>query len=153
LIDFGQGTETVPGDGSTLTRDGSGGNPYGGIGVNVGSDNIASRFTGFIYVATDANYTFYTRSDDGSVLYVDGAQVVDNNGSHGMQDRQGTVHLTPGFHAIKIATFEGGGGAGLQASWEQVGGFSRRIIETAALFTSIPTDHAVLKTGSGTLTI
>eukprot|EP01052_Picozoa_sp_SAG31_P081865 SAG31_NODE_41826_length_274_cov_0.708571_1_plen_41_part_01 len=34
-------------------------------------------------VPTDGSYNFATESDDGSLLYVDGQRVVDNDGLHG----------------------------------------------------------------------
>ena len=138
-IDFGAGTESSPGDGSVLDRDGTDGYPFGGIGVDVGQvDNIAALWKGFINVPENATYVFTTRSDDGSVLYIDGNLVVDNNGFHGMQNVPGQVVLSAGPHAIVVAFMEGGGGAGAQLSWEQIDGanaFNRQIIP-AARFTS-----------------
>ncbi len=137
-IDFGAGTETVPGSGDigSLLRDGSNGNPFGGIGVNVGQDNIAALWEGTITVPQTATYRFTTRSDDGSVLLIDGNPVVNNNFDQGMTDRNGTVVLTAGAHAIKVGWREGGGGCGMVASWEQLDGtapFARVCIPPSVL--------------------
>ena len=40
-------------------------------------DKFAFEFNGYIKVAGDAVYTFYTRSDDGSKLFIDDEEVVD----------------------------------------------------------------------------
>jgi hypothetical protein len=142
-IDFGSGTDALPGDGSVLDRGGNGGNPYQGIGALLpATDNLAALWDGFISVPETATYRFTTRSDDGSVLWIDGQLVVNNNFFQGMLNLSGTIHLTAGFHAIRAAHFEGGGDAGMQVSWEQLDGsnpFPRRIIEPAALhFGSAP---------------
>jgi CSLREA domain-containing protein len=131
MIDFGAGTESAPGDGSVLDRDGTDGNPFGGIGVDVGTGNFAALWKGFINVPENATYVFTTRSDDGSVLFIDGNLIVDNNGFHGMQNISEQVTLSAGAHAIVVAFMEAGGGAGVQVSWEQLGGanpFGRQII-------------------------
>ncbi|MGD8501940.1 MAG: PA14 domain-containing protein, partial [Phycisphaerales bacterium] len=64
------------------------------------------------------NYTFYTTSDDGSQLFIDGAMVVDNDGTHGMVEQSGTVSLSAGLHDIVVTMFELGGGEGLDVEWE-----------------------------------
>ena len=45
-------------------------------------------------------YTFYTESNDGSRLYIDGAEVVDNDGLP-RRTRAGTVALKQGLHRIE----------------------------------------------------
>ncbi|HMK48072.1 MAG TPA: PA14 domain-containing protein, partial [Methanocella sp.] len=61
---------------------------------------------GSLLVSTEADYTFYLTSDDGSYLTVDGAQVIDNGGLHSPAEKQGTVHLTPGYHDIETKMYE-----------------------------------------------
>ena len=78
------------------------------------TDSFGIRYTGAINVATGGSYTFYTTSDDGSALYIDGVMVVNNDFSQGPTERSGTVALTAGTHAIEIRYFEGGGGEELQ---------------------------------------
>jgi hypothetical protein len=76
------------------------------IGLRHQDDNFALRFTGYINIQTGGEYTFYTNSDDGSKLYVNGSLVVDNDGLHGMRERSGTVSLTAGKHLIVVTYFE-----------------------------------------------
>jgi len=145
-VDFGLGTESAPGNGSVLDRDGSPGNLFGGLGVNVGSDNSAALWDGFITVPATADYRFTTRSDDGSVLYIDGQLVVSNNAFQAPTNISGQVSLSAGLHSIRIGYYEGGGGATMQVSWEQLNGtapFARQIIPSGVLsmpaaFGSVP---------------
>ena len=76
------------------------------IGLRQRDDYFAFRFTGYIKVPADGNYTFYTNSDDGSKLYVNGSLVVDNDGQHGMQERSGYKYLLAGRHSITVDYLE-----------------------------------------------
>ena len=91
------------------------------------------RWVGVIKIAKDGKYKFYTNSDDGSRLAVDGKQVVDNGGLHGMDEKDGEVELKAGDHEIKIEFFENGGDHGCIASWEAAGG-AKEVIPAAVLF-------------------
>ncbi|NOG57815.1 MAG: hypothetical protein HND54_08790 [Bacteroidetes bacterium] len=83
-----------------------------------GDGNLFSiRYTGFITISTNETYTFYTTSDDGSKLYIDGNQIVNNDGNHGVQERSGTVALTKGTYPITILFYEDGGGEFLSVSY------------------------------------
>ncbi len=57
-------------------------------------------------------------SDDGSRLFIDGKQVVDNGGVHAMEESSGTVQLTAGDHALKVEFFEKDLDAGCKFSWK-----------------------------------
>ncbi len=81
------------------------------------TDRFALRFTGMIQIPTNGKYTFFTTSDDGSRLYIDDKQVVDNDGAHGMSERQGSVELSAGSHSLIVTYFNGGGGEGLEVHW------------------------------------
>ena len=75
-VDFGAGTEAAPGDGSVLDRDGTHGNPFGGIGVDVGFDHHAAMFTGFVRITTAGSYTFTVRSDDAATPSISTSNVL-----------------------------------------------------------------------------
>ncbi|MBS3822169.1 MAG: chitobiase/beta-hexosaminidase C-terminal domain-containing protein, partial [Phycisphaerae bacterium] len=83
--------------------------------------NFGLVFSGYLTVPTAGEYTFYTSSDDGSALYIDGKKVVDNDGAHGMQERSGTVTLGEGPHLIRVEYFQGIGGRGLEVRWKGPG--------------------------------
>jgi hypothetical protein len=69
-------------------------------------DHFAFRFHGFLRIDRPALYTFYTTSDDGSSLSINGALVVDNDGLHGATTRSGTIFLEAGRHAISVGFFD-----------------------------------------------
>lgn len=79
--------------------------------------DFAFRFRGVIQIEVAGSYTFYTSSDDGSRLYVDGFLVVDNDGLHGAQERSGTIALAAGYHEIEVGFFERGGQESLAVSF------------------------------------
>lgn len=84
-------------------------------------DDYGFRFRGAIDVPASGRYTFYTTSDDGSMLYIDGALVVDNRGQHGPTEAEGEVTLTAGGHALEVTFFEHMGGDELSVRWKGPG--------------------------------
>lgn len=87
--------------------------------ITPGDDNTFSiRFDGYIFIETSGTYTFYTTSDDGSKLYINGTEVVNNDGDHAPQTRSGIISLTPGFHTIEVLFYENGGGQVLTVEYE-----------------------------------
>ncbi|MBI3855546.1 MAG: c-type cytochrome [Planctomycetes bacterium] len=93
---------------------------------------FALRFTGSLNVPKDGAYTFYTESDDGSRLYVDGKLVVNNDGLHGMAEKAGNTTLKAGAHAIVVTYFNNGGGEGLRVQW-QGPGMAKQTLNASAL--------------------
>lgn len=71
------------------------------------------EFEGTLETTQAGEYTFRLGSDDGSRLWVNGAQVVDNDGLHAMEVVAGTVTLEPGDAAVRVQYFDGGGEQGL----------------------------------------
>ncbi|KPL23737.1 MAG: hypothetical protein AMJ75_05450, partial [Phycisphaerae bacterium SM1_79] len=90
-------------------------------------------FEGFVDVPSDGTYTFYTTSDDGSRLYIGKTLVVDNDGTHGMQERSGQIDLKAGKHAVRVEFFEKIGGEGLEVRYEGPG-LSKQLIPDGALY-------------------
>jgi hypothetical protein len=78
-------------------------------------------FTGYLRAAKSGEYTFFTTSDDGSTLSINGRQVVDNDGVHGPVERSGKIRLDKGMHLIRVAYFEASGGEELQVHWQGPG--------------------------------
>jgi alpha-L-fucosidase len=92
---------------------------------NIKNKNRPSRFgfvfTGIINIAETGFYDFYTESDDGSLLYIDGELVVNNDGSHGMEEKTGKALLEKGYHTIKLVYFDSAGDNGLKVSYTAPG--------------------------------
>jgi RNase P/RNase MRP subunit p29 len=79
------------------------------------------RWTGKIHVPKDGKYTFFLESDDGSRLYIDGKQIIDHNGLHAMEEKEGEAELKEGKHSIKIEFFENDVDAGCKFFWQPPG--------------------------------
>src|SRR3989304_195208 len=56
------------------------------------------EWNGWIWTEEPGDYTFYTFSDDGSFVFIDGRMVVDNGGTRGAQQAEGTRPLGRGLH-------------------------------------------------------
>jgi hypothetical protein len=97
------------------------------------NNNYGAEFTGSITIPQTGSWTFYTSSDDGSKLWIDGIEVVDNDGLHSMQERSGTISLAAGPHDLVVRFFERGGNHGLIVSWQGPGVPSRTVIPVQAL--------------------
>ena len=86
-------------------------------------------------VPTAGTYEFRLRSDDGSELLIDDALVIDHDGLHGAEDKDGSVELTAGVHALRVNFFEAGGDQELHLSWRKPGDSGFTIVPTTALST------------------
>lgn len=72
----------------------------------VAKDSMAFEFNTYIDIPEDGVYQFYTFSDDGSKLFIDGKVVVDNDGSHSLRRANGKLALKKGYHEMKLLYFE-----------------------------------------------
>ena len=102
-------------------------------------DYFGFRFTGFIELPLNGVYTFYTASDDGSELYINGSQVVYNDYRHDMEEQYGDIYLDAGMHSIMVDYFEYNGNHGLIVSYEGPG-ISKRVIPDEVLCSSTITN-------------
>ncbi|UWX54058.1 PA14 domain-containing protein [Maribacter litopenaei] len=83
------------------------------------TDSFSIRYRGQIDITTSGNYTFFTNSDDGSKLFIDGVEVVDNDGDHGaVEVSSSPISLSVGLHDIEITYYENGGGQTLQVLYQ-----------------------------------
>lgn len=73
-------------------------------------DQFAIRFESHLKITSAGEYTFYTYSDDGSKLYINNQEIVNNDGGHGALEKSGKVTLAAGSHSIKVTYFNEGGG-------------------------------------------
>ena len=89
-----------------------------------GSWNI--EFCGIMNVKTAGAHTFTVTSDDGSALFIDGREVVINDGLHGSETEEATVQLEAGARQINLLYFNNNGGHQLKASVKTPAGTVRR---------------------------
>ena len=97
------------------------------------NDAFGCIMQGYIQIDQPGTYSFYTRSDDGSKLFIDNRAIVDNDGDHGVIEKKGDIELTPGRHLIKVEYFNGSGGFWLDALYKGPG-VPKQIIPANRLF-------------------
>jgi len=93
---------------------------------------FALRFKGFVRVPADGVYRFYTRSDDGSRLWIGESLVVENDGVHGAREESGVIALAAGLHPIAVGMFEQSGDVELTVSYSGPG-LAKQVIPAGAL--------------------
>jgi hypothetical protein len=74
------------------------------------TENIGLVFQGWVMIPEAGEWTFGSESDDGSMLYLDGELLVDNDGVHPSWNQKGTVTITaPGLHEYRLEYFSNDG--------------------------------------------
>ncbi|MFJ4467980.1 family 16 glycoside hydrolase [Streptomyces sp. NPDC089424] len=103
---------------------------FGGL-----DDRFVAEATGYLVAPSDGSYVFRLTSDDGSRLSLDGQTVIDHDGLHGAEPKDGVVHLTAGSHPLRVEHFERDGGQRLQLSWKPPGAADFTVVPQEALST------------------
>lgn len=86
--------------------------------AGVPADDFSVRWTGQVQALYTQTYTFFTRSDDGVRLWVNGKPIVDNWTNHAATENSGTIALTAGAKVdIELEYYDATGGAVAQLSW------------------------------------
>jgi poly(3-hydroxybutyrate) depolymerase len=96
----------------------------------------AFKFSGFIDIKSSGTYTFYTASDDGSKLYINGKEIVNNDGRHGEIEKSGQVSLSTGKHAIQVTYFDKWGNNDVLKVKYKGPNISKKAIPNSVLYTS-----------------
>lgn len=91
------------------------------------------EWEGYLHIERKGVYQFATKSDDGSVVYVDGQMVVDNDDLHAVRYISSVAALDEGFHHIRVKYFDGGGGAVMEFLWTPPEG-QESLVPARALF-------------------
>lgn len=103
-------------------------------------DYFAFDFFGFIHLTTAGEYTFYTKSDDGSQLWIGSKKVVDNDSTRESSvEASGTLALDSGVYPITVKYFERSGTEELLVSYEGPG-IDKQPIPDAVLKSGIPNE-------------
>ncbi|HEY1784378.1 MAG TPA: PA14 domain-containing protein, partial [Pirellulales bacterium] len=98
------------------------------------SQDMALRFSAFIRIDAAGDYTFFTRSDDGSKLWIDGKLAVDNDGIHAPSEKAGDpIKLTAGMHELVAGVFNAGGGVELDVEFSGAGRARQTVLPLLSL--------------------
>lgn len=111
------------------------------------SDNFSVRWTGQIQPKYSETYTFYTNSDDGARLWVNGTPLIDNWIPHGATENSGTITLNAGqLYNIQLEYYDLVGDATAQLMWSSPSQ-TKEIIPQSQLFSnSTLSANSVLET-------
>jgi hypothetical protein len=102
------------------------------------SDTFSARWTGFVKPTASEVYTFYTRSDDGVRLWVDGKLILNNWTDHPPTENSGTITLSAEkVYPIILEYYESGGGATIRLSWSRPG-LPKEVISSNRLYAMSP---------------
>lgn len=69
-------------------------------------DHFAIWFKSSLALPGSGTYTFYTQSDDGSKILIDGKVLVDHDGSHSSSSKSNHIELEEGLHSIEVLYFD-----------------------------------------------
>jgi hypothetical protein len=97
--------------------------------------NFVSHTIGNLRIPQDGTYAFRLISDDGSRLRIGDREVIDHDGLHGAEPKDGTADLTAGLHPLRIEHFEAGGGQQLTLQWKPPGAADFTLVPNSALST------------------
>lgn len=106
------------------------GSPASGIGV----DTFSVRWTGQVQPQFTGTYTFYTVSDDGVRLWVNGQQLVDRWTNHSAIEDRGTIALTAGQrYDVRMELYDNTGRSTATLSWSGPS-TAKAVVPTGRLF-------------------
>jgi len=108
----------------------------------VGADSFSVRWTGEIEAAFTDTYTFYTNSDDGVRLWVDGKQLVNNWTDHTNTENSGNIDLVAGqTYSLVMEHYDNAAGAVAELRWSSTH-TPKQIVPQAALSLPVKASRA-----------
>ena len=110
----------------------------------IGPDTFSARWTGSVMPRYSETYRFYTVSDDGVRLWVNGQQLINNWTDHSSAKNSGTIALAAGrAYSIRMDFYENGGQAVAKLSWSSASQ-AVQIIPSTRLSPSTPCPQVAL---------
>jgi hexosaminidase len=97
------------------------------------AENFGLLLEGYIMAPADGIFSFFTGSDDGVRIYIDGELVVDGDEIHHGITNEGRVALKAGMHRITVRYFQRLYRQSLSLSWEGPG-LARQTVPAEVLF-------------------
>ena len=104
--------------------------------AGTGTDYFSVRWSGQLLVPSTSTYNFYTLSDDGVRLYINGQAVISNWTDHGSTQNIGAIALNAGqLYDIVLEFYQGGGGGNISLEYEASGvGIARQILPASRVY-------------------
>jgi glucose/arabinose dehydrogenase len=100
----------------------------------IAADTFSVRWTGQVEAQYDELYNFYTTSDDGVRLFVDGQLVIDNFVDQGPTTRSGQFQMAKGQkYDLRVEYYDRFGNAGSKLEWSSTSQF-RQVIPKSQLY-------------------
>ena len=110
--------------------------------ASIGANTFSIRWSGQVAAQYDETYTFYTVSDDGIRLWVNGQLLIENWTVHAPTEDSGTITLVAGQkYDIVMEYYENSWGAELALSWSSASR-SKQIIPQAQLYHTLAVQEA-----------
>ena len=113
---------------------------------SISADTFTVRWTGQVQPLYSQTYTFYTTTDDGTRLWVNGQQLVDGWVNQAPTERSGTISLVSNQkYDLTMEYFENTGGASAKLSWSSTNQ-TKQIIPQTQLYPGVSPVQPFLRT-------
>ena len=116
--------------------------------IDYGTDDFAGHQDRFVVhadavlrITEPGDYVFRLMSDDGSVLWLDGEEVIHHDGLHAPTPKDATIELAAGDHTLRIEMFEQTSGQALRLHWRPPGASGFVPVPAEVLFTEALDDR------------
>ena len=71
------------------------------ISIRQQKDFFGFRFSGYINITRAGEYEFFLKSNDGSKLFINGEELIDNDGTHSTRELKKKIDLTQFFDTLE----------------------------------------------------
>ena len=92
--------------------------PTFSLDIKLRKDRIAFVYEGYVMLPRTTTYKVYLGSDDGSILYLGGKEMVNNDGKHSFEEKSTTFKAEKGIHKFKLEYFQSTSNMGLDVELE-----------------------------------
>jgi glucose/arabinose dehydrogenase len=100
---------------------------------SIGANTFSARWTGQVQALVTGTHTFYTQSDNGARLWINGVLIVNNWTDRGPTESSGTISLTAGQrYDVRMELYEKTGSALARLLWSAPG-LAKGVIPTGQL--------------------
>ncbi|GGM26317.1 family 16 glycoside hydrolase [Promicromonospora citrea] len=99
------------------------------------SERFIAHALANLSVESSGTYEFRLTSDDGSRLVIDDVEVIDNDGLHGAESKEGSIALQPGYHDLRVEFFDNTNDNILRLEWRPPGSSDYVVVPESVLST------------------